>query len=152
MRLQWFHCAVPLVLSRIATVTYNGSIFPAELPMAFNLIRDLDESCTVVSLVETQKHRPLLNYQETRLFKNAHYDNVPPSVEKLQLIGYVPHNLQAKAQVVLKLHQCPRGSGRVHTFSTTRLIKSHDLELHPLEQSGPSENRVDLTFFSDGCM
>ena len=168
MRLQWLHFAVSLVLSRTVgsvTVTYNSSILPAKLPVAFTLSRDLDGSCTVISLVETQKHRLLLDYQdvvvETRLFKDAHHDNVPPSVEQLQLIGYVPHNLWAKAQELcssfISAQEALGEFSRMihidqHTFSTTRPVKSPDQELHPLVQSGPSENRVDLTFFSDGCM
>ncbi|KAF8513772.1 IgA peptidase M64-domain-containing protein [Gautieria morchelliformis] len=36
------------------------------------------------------------------------------------------------------------------TFEVAPPVKNSDLELHPLVLSGPSENRVDLTFFSDG--
>ena len=160
------HYAVLFALSWVAnavTVTYNSSALPFKPPLALTLIRDRDDSCTVTSLVSTQKHRLLRDYQdvamERKLFKDARHDFVS-GIEQLQLIGYVPNNLWMIAQELcpdLTSAQEPLGNFSLmartqHTFSATRLAKTTDLELYPLVQSGPSENRVDLTFFADGCM
>lgn len=162
MRLHVF--AVLAALSYTAgaiTVTYNSSVLVPRLPVALTLLRESDGSCIVVSLASTQKHRLLQSYEdvavERQLFGDASHHLVSNS-EKLQLIGYEPSSLWTKAKE-LCLDLNPREgqdesyiiSPDQHTFSSTRPFTSPELEMHPLVLSGPSDNRVDLTFFSDGC-
>jgi hypothetical protein len=168
MHLRRLHLTVFPVVAYVTsalTVTYNSSELAPKPPVALTLLRESDISCTVVSFTKTQKHRLLLDHQhvavQRKLFNDASdHDHLVSSVEQLQLIGYVPSNVWAKAQELCPNLIVPEALGNfspvIHadqrTFEATPPVKNFDLELHPLVLSGPSENRVDLTFFSDGCM
>jgi hypothetical protein len=167
MRLHALQFALISVLSCTAsavTVIYNSSLLSASrLPVVLTLLRESDGSCGVVSLASTQRHRLLQNYQdvlvERQLFKDISYNHLVSNSEKLQLYGYESHNLWTKAKELCPDLTAQEALGEFfhpnadqHTFLSTQPFTTPDLELHPLVLSGPSGNRVDLTFFSDGCM
>ena len=166
MRLQRLQCAVFVFCSAASavTVTYSSTSFGSKLPSALTLLRESDESCTVISLAITQRHRLLLDQQdvvvERKLFRDASPRHHVSSLEQVQFFGYEPDNLWTKAKELCPDLASPEARGDFsqtiradqHTFLTTRPSIKPELELYPLVLSGPSENRVDLTFFSDGCM
>jgi hypothetical protein len=159
MRLNQFTVALSLFLPLLALSARagtHGSITPLQ-PLAITLIRETNGSCTVVSLTDTQNHRLLSNCSDVVVETTPARPGV--SSEKLQIIGYGIFNIWIRAKTICPDLATREAQGELshiishnqHVFSATRPTKQPQLEVHPLVVSGRSRNRVDLTFFSDGC-
>lgn len=136
-------------------------------PYQLTLRRDSNTSlCDIVSFRETQLHKSLLPATSGQIIRQH---NVVPSagslgnVEIIRFLSYNTNNLWLRVQLECSnddlLFVGPTGNG----FETQVAFGDQgvhgillDVPVPPLEvvsllQSGPSDNRIDLAFFSDGC-
>lgn len=121
-----------------------------------------DDVCTFISSKTVQRHRLLSkNNGIVVQRKHTHDQSMPTNsseiLEWLQIFAYTPEAAWSKAAEL-----CP---SYVHwqagKITRDLLVKQQQplestpvappIELFPLITSGPSWNRVDVTFFADGC-
>lgn len=141
---------------------------PYELLIYRNLRTD---TCTFTSLQDTQIHKRLGS--EQLVLEEATYTErgelAPEGEGHWQRLRYLSDDLELLS--LRALSHCGHGPSHldqpgvkfakpnVHAASGQNILTSESkrrddtppLEVHSLIQSGPSSNRVDLTFFSDGC-
>ena len=142
-------------LLSFATLTWAFSLPQPKKPSELVVLRDEGLRCTVLSFRETQILRGVTG--------DAVYTTSLATVEGRQRVSYVSYDVSA---IWNKAHlECANdlteglwveGVEDVqHTFHTSTSIRGGvpppELKVSPLVVSGPSSNRVDLVFFSDGC-
>lgn len=127
-----------------AQVTINK---PSELV----LLRDNSLSCQILAVRETQLLRGTA--------PNAVHSTRLPTVDGEERLSFVSYDVTAiwnKARAMCK-NDIPQQrwteatDGLQHVLATTPYRKAPHLQISPLVVSGPSDNRVDLVFFADGC-
>lgn len=108
-------------------------------------------SCNVISFTDTQRHRLLSDANNIVVSsRKAEGQN-----ELIKVFGYQESLVQAKASELCFNNldvpmESNQGTFPYHLQSYFD-IRSLPLDIQPLIVSGPAENRVDFTFFSDGC-
>ncbi|KAF8505368.1 IgA peptidase M64-domain-containing protein [Hysterangium stoloniferum] len=123
-----------------------------------SLLLETDGSCTLSSFGETQRHRLLVEIEDVIVERRQSelpilYDGHPATVEQLRLFGYSPSHVWSKAEELCTTIQAEGVQSTFDGLYETQQVLStleNDLEVFPLVVSGPSENRVDIVFFSDG--
>lgn len=156
---------VAACLFLLAATVLANPVEPApriEQPVELILLRDRDQTCNVLALRHTQHIRglhPGLVHTE-RLPANNGQERVSFIAEDEELLWSAA--LQDCAKGLNQTCQGAWGSKNVPEQSI--MSSSQELSqcafdktppplvIKPLIQSGPSTNRVDLVFFSDGCM
>lgn len=124
-------------------------------------------SCDIVSFGETQLHKSLLPVTSGQIIRQH---NAVPSAgplgdnEIIRFLSYNTNELWLRAQLEcsndlsfvgrsglsgLETQVSFRDQGVLHRIMLD--VPVPPLEVVSLLQSGPSDNRIDLAFFSDGC-
>lgn len=138
-------------------------------PWEFTLKQDIkDGNCTLFSIRQVQQYRDLaLSIPSPPIFQpkgDLHiirYDPDPTlGIEIVKVVGYDRGKVEDKAKALCgrtelwDLYETHQQQEQV----TLRLrgvdnagVEPPPLEIEALIESGPSNNRVDLVFFSDGC-
>lgn len=112
------------------------------------------KTCQVITLRHTQKVRGITQDAVHISHASAMQDG-----ERYSFIGHNERSLWEAAQEVCGSGWEVQGSSAGWTnvnddqqvLETRLLPPAPHLRIEPLIQSGPSDNRVDLVFFSDGC-
>jgi hypothetical protein len=137
-------------------------------PLQLSLRRESSAgSCDIVSFGETQLHKSLLPAVQGQVIREQ---NTAPSAgplgddEIIHLLSYSTNELWLHAQLecsndLSSVEQSVRNGpfeaqvtlGDQGVYHSTLEVPVPPLEVVSLLQSGPSDNRVDLAFFSDGC-
>lgn len=139
-------------------------------PSELQVIRDSATGlCESVSLHETQVHKGLdksLAHGEQYIIETSKFTSGLPEhrvLERIRVFSYNKAALRDHARSYcdqderdgsFTTHDTLGGQRMQDASQTFMQSGSHDippLEIHPLIQSGPSDNRVDLVFFADGC-
>lgn len=120
-----------------------------------------DGRCEVRTLLPTQLHKDVVNSDSAHLERQIlSIDAEDDEAVLLKVYGY-----ETLAMLRLLEDECPHGitatpvmSGSVPQFRMKNSMEhmkplppAPPLKITPLHSSGPSSNRVDLVFFSDGC-
>lgn len=129
-------------------------------PTELILERDSTGSCSFVAFRDTQVVRKLPEGDVHVTKRDAMNGG-----ERLNLVSYQEEAVWSKARELCTVLPTPEeayfsgspiGSDAQRVLSAyiikDRPVKSPPLKIEPLIQSGPTNNRVDLVFFSDGCM
>jgi len=136
-------------------------------PFQLTLRRESNASlCDIVSFSETQLHKGLLPATRGHVIRKQ---NIVPSTgplgndEIIHFLSYSTNELWMHAQLecsndlAFAVQSVRNGFEAQVTFEDQEILLSTlEVSVPPLEvvsllQSGPSDNRVDLAFFSDGC-
>ena len=143
-----------LTLSLYLTVSSaaKSSLWSPKRPRELQLIRDVHTGeCQLLSARDTQVARNLYEGQAlaTRLLTQDGH-------EKWNIVAYSERDVLARASSL-----CTKANWEDHIpqefgkgqqiIQTSSRYPQLTLEVEPLITSGPSDNRVDLVFFSDGC-
>lgn len=119
--------------------------------------------CTFFSLRQVQQYRDLVSIpSEDQHHVIRHEDKLSLGFEVVNVVGYDRDRVKDKAVEICgselsgsiaEEHGKYEGGGDQVTLGLPVKINSEvpKLEIEPLLESGPSNNRVDLVFFSDGC-
>ena len=138
-----------------ATLTYAFSLPQPKRPSELVVLRDEDLRCTVLSFRETQVLRGVTD--------DAVYTTSLATIEGGQRVSYVSYDAsaiwdKARSECANDLTEELWAEGVEdvqHTFHASTgsrgVVPPPELKVSPLVVSGPSSNRVDLVFFSDGC-
>lgn len=160
---------VPLLLSLpTALCLAQAPIQPQELVIYRDARTDL---CTFAALKNTQTHKRLRS--SALIFEEAEFTERGEATStgrgawtRLRYTSYNSKLLLQRAgehcgdnypirgavsQALLVPQHSRDGGQATFTMGSSLGDEIPQIELHPLIQSGPSENRVDLTFFADGC-
>lgn len=117
-------------------------------------VRKLSEHESYISIQRTATNSDrfsIISYEEEVVWSKAQdlcqsfqrTPNFPRDLMLQDAVQFPPEHMDASQTVLNALPFLGDDSGPV---------QSPSLEIQPILQSGPSNNRVDLVFFSDGCM
>jgi hypothetical protein len=155
------------IVSALVAGTADAHWNPSR-PLQLSLRRESSaSSCDIVSFGETQLHKSLLPVVQGQVIREQ---NTAPSAgplgddEIIHLLSYSTNELWLHAQLeclndLSSVEQSVRNGpfeAQVTfwdqgVYHSTLEVPVPPLEVVSLLQSGPSDNRVDLAFFSDGC-
>lgn len=141
--------------------TAAASLQSARRPIELVLIRQ-DSKCTIMSIRETQHHKSLSNEPGSFVVENPRsHTSSARETQRIKVYSYDESVLSDHARSI-----CADWDTHLELEFTQYLLqksfsnqqplmneKGHSppLKIERLIESGPSENRVDLVFFSDGC-
>ncbi|GJJ15640.1 hypothetical protein Clacol_009918 [Clathrus columnatus] len=116
--------------------------------------------CTPITLKRVQRHRLLSTANDVivnrrRLLKQNAPSNLTSTDEWLQIFGYAPETVWSKAEDFCSSYVRTMDFYDIRSQQQPLLVASQDtptIELFPIAISGPSKNRVDITFFADGYL
>jgi hypothetical protein len=154
-----------VLLSFILVGISTGLLRASRHPFELILVRD-NAKCSVISIRHAQLHKGLLDESGNYVIEKPR-KTTPGFSEQFRIFSYDQEVLWSQARAIcsnsdLKVDSVPLAKQTVlqlqeQVLSNTILADMNwtsqvpPLHIEHLINSGPSNNRVDLVFFSDGC-
>lgn len=174
---RWYTLALVSIITWTTAKTLSRR--PFELEIHRERSQTASSPCLLLSLRETQQHKKLAHSQQDYILESRRlfHEHVPsqPDLEYVRLYSYSVDVLRSSASSLCghpstwsfpALGEAEERLAQLSysveleedqvvlpaTVSTKLRVPSPPLQITPLISSGSSSNRVDLVFFSDGCM